>query len=40
MLQTIDRYLKQAIVDKSYSVSSAALTSSLVSNTCEYHSSC
>lgn len=30
MLQAIERYLKQAIVDKAHSVSSAALTSSLV----------
>jgi len=31
MLQSIERYMKQAIVDKEPSVSSAALTSSLVS---------
>ena len=31
MLQSIERYMKQAIVDKIYSVSSAALSSSLVS---------
>ena len=31
MLQAIERYLKQAIVDKVHAVSSAALTSSLVS---------
>ena len=30
MLQAIERYMKQAIVDKVHSVSSAALTSSLV----------
>jgi len=30
MLQSIERYMKQAIVDKEPSVSSAALTSSLV----------
>ena len=30
MLQSIERYMKQAIVDKDPSVSSAALTSSLV----------
>jgi len=33
MLQSIERYMKQAIVDKEPSVSSAALTSSLVSYT-------
>jgi len=31
MLQSIERYMKQAIVDKNYAVSSAALVSSLVS---------
>ena len=31
MLQSIERYMKQAIVDKCYAVSSAALASSLVS---------
>ena len=31
MLQAIERYMKQAIVDKSHSVSSNALVSSLVS---------
>ena len=31
MLQSIERYMKQAIVDKVHSVSSAALASSLVS---------
>lgn len=31
MLQAIERYMKQAIVDKNSSVSSAALVSSLVS---------
>ena len=30
MLQSIERYMKQAIVDKDSSVASAALTSSLV----------
>ena len=30
MLQSIERFLKQAIVDKSHAVSSAALVSSLV----------
>ena len=34
MLQAIERYMKQAIVDKSHSVSSNALVSSLVSLTC------
>ena len=33
MLQAIERYMKQAIVDKINSVASAALTSSLVSST-------
>ena len=32
MLQSIERYMKQAIVDKCYAVASAALVSSLVSN--------
>ena len=31
MLQSIERYMKQAIVDKNHAVSSAALVSSLVS---------
>lgn len=31
MLQGIERYLKQAIVDRDHSVASAALVSSLVS---------
>lgn len=30
MLQSIERYMKQAIVDKNHAVSSAALVSSLV----------
>ncbi len=33
MLQSIERYMKQAIVDKNHAVSSAALSSSLVSVT-------
>jgi len=35
MLQSIERYMKQAIVDKVHAVSSAALTSSLVSFFCQ-----
>ena len=35
MLQSIERYMKQAIVDKCYAVSSAALASSLVSRSCQ-----
>jgi len=37
MLQSIERYMKQAIVDKEPSVSSAALTSSLVGRSLTFH---
>ena len=33
MLQSIERYMKQAIVDKNHAVASAALASSLVKTT-------
>ena len=33
MLQSIERYMKQAIVDKNHAVASAALASSLVRTT-------
>lgn len=36
MLQAIERYMKQAIVDKVPSVSSSALVSSLVSKAVDY----
>lgn len=36
MLQAIERYMKQAIVDKVPSVSSSALVSSLVSKSVDY----
>ena len=37
MLQSIERFLKQAIVDKVHAVSSAALISSLVTTTRHLH---
>ena len=40
MLQGIERYMKQAIVDKVHSVSSAALTSALVSHRATFYDLC
>lgn len=40
MLQAIERYMKQAIVDKVPSVSSSALVSSLVNTCLEFDHMC